>query len=219
MFEFGIREDFCWMDWARVVEINCVALSRIVVELMAMIGVVSGAAVLRLLQPAESALRRLIVIAARGLVVKPVAVRPMPAGLVIASAGLGRMGFSLFDARQTYDFIDAENALVLQVKTYQNNPFNLFNALTLQKVEQQAGTVLLSRRLEAFAHALKTLRAQARRLVRWQLRRKNVESPKFTSTLRPGTPPGHRAKAIAEVDFVLRECHALAFDVLKEDSS
>jgi ribosomal protein L44E len=79
--------------------------------------------------------------------------------------------------------------------------------------------VLLSKRLEAFAHALQTLRAQAWRLVRWQQRRKNVDNPKFTSTLRPGTPPGHRAKATAEVDFVLRECHALAFDVLKEDSS
>ena len=37
-------------------------------------------AVLRVLRPAESAMRRLIVIAARGLVVKVVPSRPMPKG-------------------------------------------------------------------------------------------------------------------------------------------
>src|SRR5690349_9594907 len=80
------------MDWARAIEINQSALSRIVAELFAMVGLaVEGAgarlprplyhAALRMLRPAESAVRRLIVIAARGLVVKPYAPRPMPAGL------------------------------------------------------------------------------------------------------------------------------------------
>jgi hypothetical protein len=46
-----------------------------------------------------------------------------------------------------------------------------------------------------------------------------MPSPKFTSPLRPGPPPGHRRKPKDEIDFVLKECHALARDVLGEDSS
>ena len=42
---------------------------------------------LRVLRPAESAMRRLIVIAARGLVVKVVPSRPMPKGLKIGKSG------------------------------------------------------------------------------------------------------------------------------------
>ena len=65
------------MDWARAIEKNRVALSRIVAEIFALVGFVAGArlsrgvylAAERLLRPTESALRRLIVLAARGLVV------------------------------------------------------------------------------------------------------------------------------------------------------
>ena len=79
-------------DWARAIERNSEALKGIVAELFAMLGLAGEAtvsripqplhrAVLRVLRPAESAVRRLIIIAARGLVVKlkPAASRPMPA--------------------------------------------------------------------------------------------------------------------------------------------
>jgi hypothetical protein len=108
---------------------------------------------------------------------------------------------------------------ILAVKAYQNNPFNLFNALRPSKPEEQTGYTSLSRRLQAVAQALETLPQQARRMARWKLRCSNIERPKFTGSLRPGPPPGHRAKPTAEVDFVLRECHALAFDALNQDSS
>ncbi len=69
------------MDWARAIERNSEALEGIIEALFAMLGLASDAtvsripqplhrAVLRVLRPAESAMRRLIVIAARGLVVK-----------------------------------------------------------------------------------------------------------------------------------------------------
>ena len=62
------------MDWARAIERNSKALKGIIAELFAMLGLAGEAtvarlprsvhsAVLRLLQPAESAVRRLIVIA------------------------------------------------------------------------------------------------------------------------------------------------------------
>ena len=89
------------MDWAKAIEINHAALTRIVLGLIAMVGIVEGGAgvllpqplyraVARVLRPAESAVRRLIVIAARGLVVKPSSLRPMPKGLAIAGKGGGR---------------------------------------------------------------------------------------------------------------------------------
>jgi hypothetical protein len=210
------------MDWARAVEINRVALTRIVAELLAMIGVVSGNAVERLLRPTESALRRLIVIAARGLVVKPLPKRPMPKGLVIVSKGSGRMIFPLFDQRKSFDFISTENPLFVKVKTYESNPFNPFSSFYPSRPgnpDDSIKATQLSRRLAAVAHALETLPRQAQRLARWTARRKTIENPKFTSPLRPGPPPGHRDKPKAEVDYVLQECHGLAFDALREDSS
>lgn len=210
------------MDWARAVEINRIALTRIVAEIFAMLGLVSSGSVEHLLRPAESALRRLIVIAARGLVVKPALKRAMPKGLVIMRTGANRMSFRLFDKRKTFDFVSSENSVFVKVQTYQNNPFNLFNSLQRQRPaehDRSVGAVQQSRRLAALAHALENLPRQAWRLARWKLRRKNLESPKFTSPLRPGSPPGHRSKPKVEIDFVLQECHALASDALKVDSS
>ncbi|CAN5126544.1 hypothetical protein BH10PSE7_BH10PSE7_40820 [soil metagenome] len=70
------------MDWDRAIAINQAALSRIVAALIAMAGLAGGVAearlprpvyhaVLRVLRPAESAARRLIVIMARGAL-KPI---------------------------------------------------------------------------------------------------------------------------------------------------
>ena len=83
------KTDFNW-DWA--IKRHSEALKGIIETLFAMLGLVGEAtvgripqplhrAVLRVLRPAESAVRRLIVIAARGLVVKVAPSRPMPKGL------------------------------------------------------------------------------------------------------------------------------------------
>jgi hypothetical protein len=221
------------MDWARAIEINRSALARIVAEVFALLGLVAGGTVERLpqrlylaaerlLRPAESALRRLIVIAARGLVVKPRPKRPMPKGLVIVRKGLKIMPFRLFDRRTVFDFIVTENPLFVEVKTTDSNPFNPFRShYQPPPAEQDSGShaLHLCRRLAAASHALETLPRQAQRLARWTERRKTLERPKFTSPIRPGPPPGHRHKPTAEVDFVLKECHALAWDVIREDSS
>jgi hypothetical protein len=221
------------MDWVRAIEINRTALTRIVAEIFALLGLVRGGtldhlplklylAAERLLRPTESALRRLIVIAARGLVVKPSAKRPMPKGLVIVRKGVKAMAFRLFDRRQTFDFITPENPLFVTVKTYESNPFNPFSSFYQARPAQRdrgPNATQLSRRLAAVAHALETLPRQALRLARWKERRKAIEHPKFTSPLRPGPPPGHREKPLVKVDFVLKECHGLAWDALQEDTS
>src|SRR4030042_6710627 len=98
------------MDWDLAIKRNSEALIEIVANLFAMLGLVGEAtvsrlpwptyrAVLRVLRPAESALRRLIVVAARGLVVKPAGSRPTPTGAVKPrKGGYQRIpSFQLFD--------------------------------------------------------------------------------------------------------------------------
>ncbi len=56
-----------------------------------------------MLRPAESAVRRLIVIAARGLVVKVAPSRPMPKGTTIGKGDGSRLpSFQLYDTRKYF---------------------------------------------------------------------------------------------------------------------
>ena len=79
------------MDWAFAIERHREPLLRIVATLFAMIGLTETGAVERLsrplyravlgvLRPAEAAVRRLIIVVARDIVVKPSPVRPAPDG-------------------------------------------------------------------------------------------------------------------------------------------
>ncbi len=96
-------------DWARAIERNSEALNGIVAELFAMLGLAGEAtvaripqplhrAVLRVLWPAESAVRRLIIIAARGLVVKLPAARPISRPMPAGANREGRSFLSLLPA-------------------------------------------------------------------------------------------------------------------------
>jgi hypothetical protein len=226
------------MDWALAIERNSEALKGIVEALFAMLGLDGEAtrqripqplhsAVLRILRPAESAMRRLIVIAARGLMVKPAPSRPMPkpAG-AIGKGGPSRPSFPLFDPRKNF----AE--LCQHHRKFTRNPprIHFFPYDTLSPARPAAADAppppdglvnaeRLSRRLQALKLALEDLPRQARRLARWRVRRENMPNPKFRSPLRPGHPPGYRRKPIHEVDEILIECHGLAFDAMKPDTS
>jgi len=71
----------------------------------------------------------------------------------------------------------------------------------------------LLRRLAALDHALNTLPQQAKRLVRIMEQRKEAQPGiKRIPPIRPGIPPGFRARGKHEVDDVLRECHGLMRD-------
>ncbi|MBZ0216548.1 MAG: hypothetical protein K8F25_08350, partial [Fimbriimonadaceae bacterium] len=99
------------MDWDHAIKRNSEVLAGIVADLFAMLGLVALTdtvsrlpwpayrAVLRVLRPAESCLRRLIVVAARGLVVKPMVSRPRKAGAAKPrKKGVLRVpSFQLFD--------------------------------------------------------------------------------------------------------------------------
>ena len=99
------------MDWDLAIKRNSEALKGIIAALFAMLGLDGTEtvgriphrlhrAVLRVLRPAESAVRRLIVVAARGLVVKVAPSRPMPKGQRIGKgSGPSRPAFKLCDKR------------------------------------------------------------------------------------------------------------------------
>jgi hypothetical protein len=228
------------MDWAGAIEINQAALSRIVAALIAMLGLADGGTVARLpkpvyraalwvLRPTEAAVRRLIVIAARGLVVKLPSARPMPKGLVVTrKTGSGRVPFQLFDTRKRFDPPRPRRSAAdagPRIHFFDVSPLSPLSrprpveAPVAKSDHGSVSAARLCRRLMAVKLALETLPRQAQRLARWKARRKNMQSPKFTSPLRPGPPPGHRRKAKDEIDFVLRECHGLAWNALREDTS
>ena len=231
------------MDWDLAIKRNSEALKGIVEVLFALLGLVEEAtvariphavhrAVLRVLHPAESALRRLIVIVARDLVVKLVPSRPMPKGAIVSKGGPSRPSFKLFDTRKTFAELRQPGR-----RPARNPPRIHFfgpdprvaalwwarpRAVVAEPTPPPDGLVSaepLTRRLQALKAALNDLPRQAKRLARWRLRRDNSPSLKFKSPLRPGRPPGHRKRPTHEVDEVLAECHWLARDVLKPDTS
>ncbi|CAN5273815.1 hypothetical protein BH10PSE7_BH10PSE7_41360 [soil metagenome] len=225
------------MDWDRAIEINHTALARIVAALISMVELAGGAlparlprevyrAVLLVLRPAEAAVRRLIIIAARGVVAKPYALRPRPAGLGMSRSGGTRMSFQLFDTPRQCNFERRRAAGCRpepRIHCFGGSPLSPLFQPTL-RIEPEplpndtVAAARLGRRLAAVRMALDTLPRQAKRLARWQARQK-MAAAKYRSLLRPGRPPGYRRKSLHDVDAVLIECHGLAIDALRQNTS
>ena len=229
------------MDWARAIETNHAALTRIVAELIAMLALMAGGpaerlafpayrAVLRVLRPAESAVRRLIIVAARDLVMEPsaAAARSEPKRLARSAKGSARISFQLFDPRKGFARVRSSPAskAVPRIRVIGFDPRIPMSRVSLQPVitpvREPDGTVSakrLRRRLAAIRAALEDLPRQAKRLARWRARRERMAFVRFRSPLRPGRPPGYRSRPRHDVDHVLIECHALAFQVVRGDTS
>ena len=231
------------MDWDRAIKRNSEVLAGIVETLFVMLGLVGDAtvsriswpsyrAVLRVLRPAESALRRLIVVAARGLVVAPVVSRPKPAGAAKPrKGGTPRVpSFQLFDP-QTRIMLPRRRRPPRAVPR-----IHMFNAdgefITIgpplrpakapartKSADGMVSAVRVIRRLEALEAALADLPRQAKRLVRWRMRQETSPNPSFKTPLRPGRPPGSRRRSTHEVDELLSECDWLAFRAAMTETS
>jgi hypothetical protein len=185
-------------------------------------------AILLVLRPAESALRRLIVIAARDLAsdVLPAKVRPSrpvpKPRLVQGRSSINSIAaFRLSDPRQTF----RQNRLAPARKLPRaffiaaDPPFApLFAPPPATPAESEPipsedrNSRRLCTRVRAILQALEDVPQQAKRLVRLRARREAQKS--VFAPLRPGSPPGHRNTPRRGVDFVLRECHSLARSVL-----
>ena len=239
------------MDWAFAIERHREPLLRIVVGLFAMIGLTEGGAVERLskplyrlvlgiLRPAESAVRRLIIVAARDIVVEPSPKRAFPAWRVIAGKGKGQgkrgVSFKLFDPRKDFDggkgrgrrrkgprveprihVFDFDPRIPLFLRQ-QPAPAAPPPAPAPEK-DDTVNAGPLCRRLFAIIGALEDLPRQAKRLARWQARPVEERRPQLTTPLRIGRPPGFRKRQAHEVDEILAECHWLARNVPQLDTS
>jgi hypothetical protein len=229
------------MDWDLAIKRNSKALKAIIEVLFALLGLDGTdaasriphslhSAVLGVLRPAESAVRRLIVIAARNVVVKLSPSKPMPVGKKIGKGGGNSLpSFQLFDPPKRMKPIRVMKSRRAEPRVrfldwYDPRVVALFPpprpvVIPPPPPDGLASATRLHRRLNALKSALADLPRQAKRLVRWQQRRKASPWPKSTKPLRPGRPPGHRRKPIHEVDEVLVACDWLAWEAMKPDTS
>ena len=229
------------MDWDLAIKRNSEALVEIIAALFTMLGLDGEAtvsripkslhsAVLLVLRPAESAVRRLIIIAARGVVVKVVPSRPMPKGTILRKGGgRGLPSFQLYDTRKYFPELCQRRVKYAKYppRIHFFGPGSKVDDLWPSRPPKAApppsdGLVngeRLSRRLQVLKLALDDLPRQARRMARWRVRREAMPGYVFRSPLRPGQPPGHRKRQIHPIDEVLADCHALAWDAMKPDTS
>jgi hypothetical protein len=238
------------MDWARAIEINRDALIVVVAAIFRLLGLAGDGPLsrlpptlhrraLRLLRPAESAARRVIVMAARGLAVTPA---PAVRARVRSPGGLGRNAtgrtpgrprppaFQLYDPRQRVTERRPGSGLRRLPRVAVLGPDPHLVPVWSAPVpapkpappeDGLVNALPLCRRLQALKAALDDVPRQAQRLVRWRARRERDrgQRPLFVTPLRPGLPPGYRAKPVHEVDRVLLECHGLACDAVRRDTS
>ncbi|MCI5075410.1 hypothetical protein [Oricola sp.] len=251
-------------DWQVAIDRNREALLRIVAVLFVRAGLDEGGAdqvtrrawrvILRVLRPAESAARRLIVIAARSIDVGPLKPRPakeptaleqlQAAGLVVTHTGL-----NLGLARMWQPPPEAPQPAQPRLSTFVlTDPPRRFDpkgwdgrrpfpraGFDLADDHEEVSADHLCARLKALKRALDDIDGHARRLARLQARRaaalvapaseaqfKGVgrRTPaRIRQPLRHGWPPGHRKLSAHTVDSVLRECHGLALQALRDDTS
>jgi hypothetical protein len=218
------------MDWAMAIERNSEALLRVVASLVAMVRVRGGgvaaflprevyAAALILLRPAESAVRRLIIMAARGIVVKLRlgAARAFPAGLAVNRDADRVPAFCLIDPLKRFAPDDLEwGESKAQVLPRISVPGLFDPVFPLQQLpaDDMVASAALGRRVQALRFALDHLPQQARRLARWKakcdLARQSGAKPSRLSPFRPGYAPGYHRHKPQEVDDILSECHHFA---------
>ena len=228
------------MDIPAAIDLNKTLLARIIAGLFTLLGGGTGPArisielhrrIVRVLRPAESAVRRLIVVLVTIKGMKAPLLRAhsrsVPSGLAGKGEGKKRQSFLLFDPRQRFwrqrPAKKAPAALPRIISLTDEGLRRLRESLDApalaDKKTEDISPIKLLRRLEAVAGALNDLPHQARRLIRALARRQSLPKLKFRTPLRPGRPPGNRQKPRLEVDHVLRDCDWLARNALAPDTS
>lgn len=172
--------------------------------------------ILRVLGPAESALRRLIFFRAQGLVVKARAKRKTPSRAFPKHVKPGNRvpPFVLFDPRKWFWEL-AKTKRPKRGPDPRISSFDERRPAPAPPVESPSDTEIdpagLCRRLQALHKALSDIPAQAKRLARLQAQRRAAkQSFRRTQPMRPGWPPGYRANGSHPVDKILHDCHIIA---------
>jgi len=227
------------MNWERVIDRNRDALMRILETLFVMAGFAGGEIaatlprhlhnhILRILRPAESAVRRLVILAARELVVVVKPRRPTtttPSTTTTNTTGktdAAIPALPLIDPRKRFDVRPRRRRArsfprICVIGVFEPRPIP---EIRIPSPDDEIDAASLGRRLLSLKRALDDLDSQAKRLARWKAKRDlGLNRSKYFSPMRPGYPPGRRKRAFHEVDDVLRECHALALDLERLDTS
>ena len=234
------------MDWDQIIERNAERLVAVLTELFAMAGFGLGGtaflprhvcrAILALLRPAESALRRLIVIAARGLVVKlrdGGVSRAFPKGAAFERDADRVAAFCLIDPLKRFapEWFEEEATAPqtgpqviprVSLSGFVNPVFALRKPIPVFRPVPEDDDLIsptaLRRRLIAMRHALDNLPREAMRLARWKARRALRKAGRM-SPFRPGFAPGYQRQNHREVDVILADCHHFAQDAWYADTS
>jgi hypothetical protein len=185
-------------------------------------------AALILLKPAESAVRRLIIIAARGIAVKLKlsAARVFPGGLSIKSNPDRVPAFCLIDPLKRFAPEDFEWGKSKAQEFPRISVPGLFDPVFPPQPALDNGDMVasasLGRRVQALRFALDNLPREARRLARWKARRELARQsglkskPGRLSPFRPGFAPGYHRSKPQEADEILSECHHFAREAWDE---
>ncbi len=228
----------------QAIDLNRTVIARLVGGLFALLGLTAGSvppriprevhrAILRVLRPAESAVRRLILVVSRTIGVQASPSRPMPKNIIRSGQGTPKPTFQLFDPRPPLRLQGAQKA------TARSQPrisfFGDGEARTVswgrerpragngqEEADENAVTTnsaSLVRRLQALTAALEDIPRQARRLARALARRRKSPRLKLKGVLRPGRAPGYRRRPIEEIDSVLHQCDWLARETLPPNTS
>jgi len=231
------------LDWNAAVEKHREALKRVLATLVAMAGfpvlhACGGAtlprrlhrALLALLRPAEAAARRLVIVAARGLVVELTMGGRKPVGIPNGGGGTRatppRPGFRLFDPLPRWARRTPQAAVPRISVPGFNAPFPIMERRA-PSPHDPIGAAPLARRLQTLGSVLDDLPRHARRFARWQAAKAEKNDPRpgrFRRIwpLRPGRPPGHRSRrrrrSAHEVHAVLDDLHGLALWALGDTS-
>ncbi|MDQ2704654.1 MAG: hypothetical protein M3Y43_05795 [Pseudomonadota bacterium] len=215
------------MDWNAAIEMNRDALKRVLVMLVAMVGLDGGRpttlprhfhrAVLSLLRPAEAAARRLIIVAARGIVVtlpparEPKATQPALGTSIVKGIGTGivmprgfrpghsraapcRLALPLFDPLPRWG-ASPRRAASGRPRISIPGLTRPFPVPRQPSRDDPVDAARLALRLGALARALDELPREARRFARWRARRDRALAAGCihrVTPLRPGRPPGGR---------------------------
>ncbi len=262
------------MDWNVVIERNRQRLRDILARLVAMAGFTAAdtasplcggdrdgdapsdgdtviprrihRAILAVLRPAESAVRRLIIVAARDLVLPPLRPRkpqPKPTSIFVRPGEM-RTGIVLPYGVKPGDILPAlakparPRSLSLPLTdTLRGLPHRStagapriwapgfddpYRPRKSSLPDYLVGATRLAMRLQALGRVLDDLPRHALRFARWRARvtAQSRQHPRRTYPLRPGRPPGGRRKPAHEVHEVLADLQYFAFHALqRRDSS
>lgn len=228
------------MDWDAAIEKHRDALKSVLAGLLVLAGFAGGSpvtlprhlhrAVLRLLRPAEAAVRRLVIVAARGVVVRLQPLRPSRRKRRRPRATAGT-SFPLFDPLSRWGRIRRRPPQTCMPRIAFPGVTALSPIRRPPMPMDPIDTALLARRLAALGRVLDNLPQQALRFARWQARKARSTSMQQKPgegvplrirrvwPLRPGRPPGHHPshgrRPAHAVHGILTDIHGLALWALE----